>query len=491
MPEDPSRGGITGPRSTRASKGFEEEASRLGRDMVTQLYVLIRNAQIHDPGNVALNAPTENLMQTLKRLWKFYEKIDLHLVGDYLYMDEIRLRMDIERLVSFTGVIEELKRIQIGGLVFFPKLGTDELRRFVSVFTQIDPKGSDSFQLAKEQIRSAGITNVEVEEFEEKKEEYKTLQADAKAQAKSSYFKTITTVSEVMGNIKIGKAVSVKRAKRSVQNMVDVLLADESTLLGLTTLRCHDVYTHNHSVNVCILSLAMGQRLGYSKEQLSTLGMAGLFHDMGKANIPLEVLNKATEFTEEDWQHMRRHPIEGVKYLLRFKGINDTTIRMVTGVFEHHLNYDLSGYPKLLNPWKVSVIGRILSIVDCYDALTSSRVYNRTPYPPDKALKFMLSKGGKAFDPILLKVFVNSIGIFPIGTLVLLSTHEMAVVTETHPNVENAERPRVKIIADSKGNQIDGEVVALSDEKEISRRSILKTLDPAQYKIDISWYFAS
>ena len=491
MPKEPSRGGVTGPRLTRESKGFEEEASQLGRDMVTQLYVLMKNAKVHDPANVALAAPAENLMQTLNRLWKLYEKIDLHLVGDYLYMDELRLRMDIVRFVSFTGVIEELKRIQIGGLVFLPKLGSDELRRFVSVVTQINPKEADSFQFTREQIRSAGITNVEVEEFEEKKEEYKTLQADTKAQAKTSYFKTITTVSEVMENIKIGKAVSVKRAKRSVQNMVDMLLADESTLLGLTTLRCHDVYTHNHSVNVCILSLAMGQRLGYNKEQLSVLGMAGLFHDMGKANVPLEVLNKTTEFTEEDWQQMRRHPIEGVKYLLRFKGINNTTIRMVTGVFEHHLNYDLSGYPKLLNPWKLSVIGRILGIVDCYDALTSSRVYNRTPFPPEKALKFMLSKSGKAFDPILLKVFVNLIGIFPIGTLVLLSTREMAVVTETPPNVEKADRPRVKIIADPKGNQVDGEVVDLSDEKEMGKRRILKTLDPAQYKIDVSWYFVS
>ena len=491
MPEDTQKGKVTDPRSARGFRGFDEEATQLGRDMVTQLYVLIKNVKIHDPGNIALAAPAENLMRTLKRLWKWYEKIDLHLVGDYLYMDELRLRMDIERFVSFMGVIEELKQVQVGGLVFYPKLSTDELRRFVSILTRVDPADIDPFPAVQEQIQRAGITHVVVEELEEKKEEYKTLQADTKAQAKTSYFKTITTVSEVMNSIKIGKAVSVKRAKRSVQNMVDVLLTDESTLLGLTTLRCHDVYTHNHSVNVCILSLAMGQRLGYSKEKLNILGMAGLFHDMGKANIPIEVLNKATEFTEDDWQHMRRHPIEGVKYLLRFKGINDMTIQMVTGVFEHHLNYDLSGYPKLVSPWKVSLIGRILSIVDCYDALTSSRVYNRTPYPPEKALKFMLSKGGKAFDPILLKVFVNSIGIFPIGTLVLLSSQEMAVVVEAHPNIEKADRPRVRIIADPKENQVDGEIVDLSAEKELDKRFIVKTLDPAKYKIDVSWYFTS
>ena len=484
--------------AVREPKGYEKETLQLGRDMVAHLHVLMRNAKVHDQGNIALVVPSENLMQTLKQLWALYEHVHLHLAGDSLLLGEVKLRLDSERLVAFGGVIEELKRIQVGEIVFLPQASTDELRRFVSLITHIDLKSEYPFPMIQEQIQKMGITNIEVQELEEKveklkdaKEEYKTLQTDVKARAKTSYFKTITTVSEVMGSIKLGTPVGVKRAKRAVQSLVDVMLEDESTILGLTTLRCHDVYTHNHSVNVCILSLAIGQRLGYSNEQLNILGLAGLFHDMGKANIPLEILNKSTEFTEDDWQHMRRHPIEGVKYLLRYKDINEVTVRIVSGAFEHHLNYDLSGYPKLAGPWKVSLFGRIIGIADCYDAMTSSRVYNRTPYPPEKAVKFMLSKSGKAFDPILLKVFVNSIGIFPIGTLVLLSSQEIAVVVETHSNIEKADRPRVRIIADPKGNQVDGEIVDLSAEKELDKRFIVKTLDPAKYKIDVSWYFTS
>ena len=222
------------------------------------------------------------------------------------------------------------------------------------------------------------------------------------------------------------------------------------------------------------------------------MGIAALFHDMGKADIPLEILNKPTDFNEEEWRLMRRHPIQGVKFLLRLKGINEMTIRMVSGVFEHHLNYDLSGYPKLENKWELSLLGRIISIVDCYDALTSSRVYNRIPYPPDKALKFMLSKSGKAFDPILMKLFVNCIGIFPIGTVVLLNTSELAVVIETPPNPEKADRPRVKIITNPAGDEVEGEMIDLSDlngKKEEFKRSIIKTVDPTKYKINVSRYF--
>jgi HD-GYP domain-containing protein (c-di-GMP phosphodiesterase class II) len=295
-----------------------------------------------------------------------------------------------------------------------------------------------------------------------------------------------------MDNIKLGQAVSVKRAKRVVQGMVDLLLQEESTLLGLTTLRSHDEYTHHHSVNVCILSLAMGQRLGYPKKKLTELGIAALFHDMGKASIPTEILNKPTDFTEEEWQTMRRHPILGVKYIIKLKGINEMTIRMVAGAFEHHLNYDLSGYPKLGAKWELSLFGRIIGIVDCYDALTSSRVYNRVPYPPDKALKFMFNKSGRAFDPVLMKIFINSIGIFPIGTLVLLNTQEMGVVLQASSNPERTDSPRVKVIADPSGNEIDGDIIDLSELNEKTgqfKASIVKIIDSTKYKINVSRYF--
>jgi HD-GYP domain-containing protein (c-di-GMP phosphodiesterase class II) len=493
MAEQRPKEGLTLPqeRITR-SKGFDEEAVQNGKDLVTHFYVLMKTAQIHDPTNIALENPLENLVNTLKKLWQWNPRIDLHLMGDYLFLDDLRLRMDIERAVSFTAVIEALKQLQVGGIVFHSQLTPDELKKFVYLLVQADPKISAPFDHLKELMRAKGMVGVEVERLEEKKEEFETIQQTVKESAKSTYFKTLTTAAEVMDSIKLGQAVSIKRAKRVVQNMIDLLLMEESTLLGLTTLRCHDLYTHNHSVNVCILSLALGQRLGYEKKKLTELGIAALFHDMGKANIPAEVLNKATEFTEEDWQVMRRHPVQGVKFLLRLKGINETTIRMATGVFEHHLNYDLSGYPKLTNEWRLSLFGRIISIVDCYDALTSSRVYNRIPYPPDKALRFMLLKSGKAFDPVLMKIFVNCIGIFPIGTLVLLNTRELAVVMETHPNPEKADRPKVKIIADPAGNPIDGEIHDLSEidlKKQRVDKFIVKTVDSTKYKFDISRYF--
>lgn len=492
MANDPNQADSFSTRQLISSRGIDEEMAKRGKELVNQFYILMKTAQIHEPTNVAMETPIENVFRTLRGVWQWSDDAYLRLEGDYLFLDELKLKIDIDGFTSFTSLIDALKQLQIGGIQFKKSSTVDELKRFAYILVQMDPNNQEPFEEVIRRMKTMGIAGIEVDPFEEKKEGFEDILQDTKEMAKSTYFRTMTAVAEVMDNIKLGQAVSVKRAKRVVQSMVDLLLQEESTLLGLTTLRSHDEYTHHHSVNVCILSLTMGQRLGYAKKDLTEVGIAALFHDMGKASISPEILNKPTDFTEEEWQIMRRHPILGVKYVIKLKGINEMTIRMVTGIFEHHLNYDSSGYPKLDTKWELSLLGRIISLVDCYDALTSSRVYNRVPYSPDKAMKFMLNKSGRAFDPILMKIFVNCIGIFPIGTLVLLDTNELGVVVQTSSSPERMDRPKVKIIADPSGMEVDGDVIDLSEHNEKTghfRVSILKIIDSTKYKVDVSQYF--
>jgi HD-GYP domain-containing protein (c-di-GMP phosphodiesterase class II) len=474
-----------------AIQSYDEELLKSGKFLVTRFHILWKTAQIHDASNIAVDQPVQQVFETLNELRQWDTEPSLHLKGDYLFLGEMKLRMDMEGFISFTTIIEEFKRRKIGGVIFKPDLKPEELKKFVYFLESPQAREEGPFERLAERARQAGIFGIELEPFREIEEEFRAVQQDAREVAKTAYSKAMTVVTEVMDNIKLGQAVSIKRAKRVVQSMVDLLLQEETTLLGLTTLRNHDVYTHNHSVNVCILSLAMGQRLGYDKRQLTELGISALFHDMGKAEIPNEVLNKPTEFTEEEWRLMRRHPITGVKHLIRLKGINEMTVRMAMGIFEHHLNQDLSGYPRLEVPWDVSLNGRIIGIVDSYDALTSSRVYNRTPYPPEKSLKILLNKSGTAFDPILLKLFVNGLGIFPIGTIVLLNTGEIGVVVQANSNPDRSDQPHVKLIAGPDGNELDGPIVDLSEQNDQGQhlKTILKTIDAAKYKIDVSRYF--
>lgn len=270
------------------------------------------------------------------------------------------------------------------------------------------------------------------------------------------------------------------------------MMHDESTLLGLTNLRCHDQYTHNHSVNVALLSMALGNRAGYPKAELADLGMAALFHDVGKCAISLDVLNKPGEFTKEEWDIMRTHPTEGVLTLIQLRGLGNVPARMASTSFEHHMNFDFSGYPKLAVPWTQSLSSRIVTIADCYDAMTSSRVYRREPMSPANVLKFMFNKSGQSFDPVLLKLFVNCVGIIPIGSLVMLESDELAVVMKPPADKANAERPLVKVIADAQGNlKEDGPDLDLNlqDNTGAYPNRILRLVDNTEYKFDTSRYF--
>lgn len=474
--------------------GVDQELLQLGKALVNQFSILLRTAHIHNVRNVAFEQPFEQFQRTLSGLQQQLGDVSLRVERDALFIGEIKLKMDIDTYANFTHVMEELKNHQVGMINFQQTLKADELVKFIHLFATQTAKGEWAYAEFEQQLKRAGVLNIGIEEFRKDEERESIVEAskDRKEMAKRAYAKAFAAVTDVMDNVKVGQTLHLYRARRVVQSMVDQLLQDEAALVGLTTLRCHDEYTHNHTVNVCILSMVLAQRLGYDRNLLSDLGMAALFHDLGKASISHDLLNKPTDFTEEDWKIVRRHPILGVKTILKLKGPTESAIRISFGSFEHHLNYDLSGYPRLPRSWDMTFFGRVIGIADCYDALTSSRVYNRVPYSPEKALKFMLSKSGRAFDPLLLKVFVNSIGIFPVGTVVLLDTNELGVVVKVSGNIEKADRPTVKVIADAQGNAVDGDLVDLDEQDGKTgryRNSIVKTIDPAAYGLDVSRYF--
>lgn len=472
----------------------DQELLQMGKGLVNQLSILLRTAQIHDPHNVAFEQPFELFQKHLYGLQRRLGDLSLRVERDALFIGEVKLKMDIDTYANFTHVIEELKNHQVGLVVVHGSAKAEELVKFVCLLAAQDPKGVWAFAEFEQQLKRAGVIGVGVEEYrkDQERESLEEVTKDRKEMAKRAYAKAFAAVTEVMDNVKVGQTLHLYRARRVVQSMVDQLLQDEAALMGLTTLRCHDEYTHNHTVNVCILAMVLGQRLGYDRNMLSDLGMAALFHDLGKASISHDLLNKPTDFTEEDWKIVRRHPILGVKTIIKLKGPTESAIKISFGAFEHHLNYDLSGYPRLPRPWDLTLFGRVIGVADCYDALTSSRVYNRVPYSPEKALKFMLAKSGRAFDPLLLKIFVNCLGIYPVGTVVLLDTGEIGVVIKVNVNLDKADRPTVKIIADAHGHAVDGDLLELDEQEGKSGRylrSIVKTIDPLAYGLDVSQYF--
>jgi putative nucleotidyltransferase with HDIG domain len=270
-------------------------------------------------------------------------------------------------------------------------------------------------------------------------------------------------------------------------------MEDESILLGMATIKNYDAYTFNHSVNVSIYCLAMAKRLGFSTKSMTELGMTALLHDIGKSKIPREVLNKPSPFDDGEWGLMKKHPIWGAEILLNLKQLGEINPKIVIGIFDHHLKSDFSGYPKLFRKREVSLFGQIIQIADSFDAMTTPTTYRKIPFTPEQALAVMLREMGVHYNPTLLKLFIGLVGTYPIGSLVLLDTHEIGIVYKPNPNPQWIDRPKVLLVFRDEGGEAEKEMVDLTetDDNGHFKRSVLKTLDPFKYHIDITKYFFS
>jgi HD-GYP domain-containing protein (c-di-GMP phosphodiesterase class II) len=482
---------LTAKISKRSEAGdlYDQQVLLLGSQLVTQLSVLIKTSRIHGPKNSALDAPVATLLTLIKTL-SHDAPVVVRLQNDFLFLDQAHIKVTAQTMVVFATVIDTFNAWNIGSLAFDPSVTSEGLRALVSHLVTLDPEDTSVSDL-RQALQDHHVLGIDVEE--RRASAAGVAARSSRAAAKNHYAQTAAAVGDLARNVREGGSVGFKQAKRAIQNIVDLMMKDEAALLGLTTLRCHDQYTHNHSVNVALLSVALGNRAGYPKVELADLGLAALFHDMGKATIPLEVLNKPGEFSEDDWARMRDHPTEGVLGLAQIRGLTSLPGRMAAASFEHHMNLDLSGYPKLKTPWTLSLTGKILTITDCYDAMTSSRVYRREPISPSKVLEIMFKKSGQSFDPLLLKLFVNCVGIIPIGSLVMLSTQELAVVLKPAQDKADAERPFVKVITDEQGTALEnGREVDLTEKDDNGEylHTILRVIDNTEHKFDTSRYFA-
>ena len=484
---------------------LDQQMVMLGIQLVTQLNVLIKTSRIYDRTNAALDKPVDTMLTLIKTM-AHDQPVTLRLQNDFLFLGDSHLKVNAQQMGVATSIIDVLNTWKIGGITFALAAESKDLREFAALFVSFDPANKTIEDLQKE-IRARGIAGIDLEEQRQLQirkgpgtagnlgpdgTESAAPKIQRKANTRNAYAKVGGSLGTLTQSAREGGTVSFKQAKRAIQNIIDLMADDEAAVLGLTTLRCHDQYTHNHSVNVSLLSIALANRAGYPKVELADLGLAALFHDMGKSTIPMEVLNKPGEFTDEDWVAMRNHPTEGVLSLSKMRGVTNLPGRMAAASFEHHMNLDFSGYPKLTVPWTLSLTGRILTIADCYDAMTSSRVYRREPMSPSKVLNMMLSKSGKAFDPVLLKLFVNCVGIIPIGSLVMLETNELAVVLKPAADKTNAERPFIRVITDPQGNSVDhGLEIDLTEKDETGdfRHNIIRLIDNTEYKFDTSRYF--
>ncbi len=250
----------------------------------------------------------------------------------------------------------------------------------------------------------------------------------AVAQAAELYRRSVPKIASMFSQARLGKAVDSAECEPLVEEISDSVLHNPGALINVVRLKRRDEYTYMHSVAVCALMLSQGRELGLEGEELRQAGMAGMLHDLGKACIPLEILNKPGKLTDAEFTIVKTHPARGHALLKQTGSASDTVLDVC---LHHHEKIDGSGYPHGLSSEQITRIAKMGAVCDVYDAVTSERPY-KSGWDPAEALRHMAQWKGH-FDAYALQALVRAVGIYPVGSLVRLQSNQLAVVVEQNP----------------------------------------------------------
>ncbi len=492
-----------------ANKGGSalKELVLLSENLFTAFYKMVQAIRIHRNNNQLVIQSAEYFIRSVNRFSRDESHLTIQIISGrfYLQQEKVLYRRETANLMNNALVYFETRGIH--GLSLSTAIQRKDLKEML-LFAQLMNQAEshkDPPNWLEAQMSEKGLDWVEILPEPDSDDLHNldqtdslTITMDAMAAdqenkavktAERTYAGSLASLKEVIGKVSDNRPTGIRKTIRVVQKTVDLVIDKRSVLLKLSTLRDHDDYTYTHSVNVSILAICLGQHIGLTKNTLETLGICGLFHDLGKVDVPLEILNKQGKLTDHEFKVIQKHSLNSVRHIAKIKAPRELKSKIMLAPFEHHLKYDLSGYPRSWRSEPVSLFGRILTIVDVFDAITSARVYRSKAISPDEALRRMSESAGKDFDPILLKAFINMLGVYPVGTLVELNTGEIGLVSE-NPEQSDGAHPLVTILIPKDGQGYTrGETVDLS-ERETSgdsyKRSVSKTFNPALFGIQPS-----
>ena len=475
--------------------GPDAQSQRTARAYVVALHGAVRAVRLYPVENAAVQKALQDLTAAADRLRTTDACCDLRRMGDYLFVNETRLRLTLDNYAAVAYVLGLFREAGIGG---FTVVQRPESRAWVVLIAFLQsppleyPEDERLAQLADRLAQSA-VTDFELSPRSTEGVGNDDAELDQKERARRTYIRSLDVTREVMTSARLGRSPGLKRVKRAVQGVVDAILTDASSMIGLTTLREFDDYTYVHSVNVCLLSVALGRRLGLSKVQLLDLGLAALLHDIGKSMLPLDLLNKRGQLDDQERAVLQTHPWQGVLALCAMPTGTGRPWRALTTAYEHHMRVDLSGYPQPVRPRTLSLFSKIVSVADGFDAATTARVYQDSPWTPADVLRGMRDNPRLGLDQVVVKAFINLTGIYPAGTVVTLDTFELAIVYAASADPAALSRPLVRLLSDAQGNRVASAPACDLNEKgadEQYLRTIIRTEDPERHGIRIADYFA-
>jgi len=464
--------GSQAPAQTALGVTYTAKQVRRARELLTKLYAARRTARFYPLEHPATSEAIGALRAVVG---KYHEEgVDVSLAffeGELLLGEQVLP----EESILFDQLIRELTGIGAGSIVIRRGVDRLELARAVQLIA------SDSFEVERSggiprMIDEARLQHVEIGEvkvFEHSEE------GDDPERAQESYQGAIELMREIDTLIGHNRGMSAVRVKGVVRSLVDNVLSNRPAMMALTGLKSYDEYTFYHSANVALLSLALGSSITHDYRFLSSLGTGALLHDVGKLTIDTEILNKPGALDAEEWALVRQHPVRGAEHVVSIPGLDRSAIVII---LEHHMRYDGTGYPHAPIAREQHLASRIVAIADAFDAMTSRRSYSSARVQ-DEAMAILVQSAGTALDPVLTRLFLSMLGLYPPRSVVRLTDETTGIVLR--PSEGDVLRPLVRIIADADHVMVGPYDVDLSATPDLG---IARSLDAASLNVDVEDY---
>jgi HD-GYP domain-containing protein (c-di-GMP phosphodiesterase class II) len=467
--------------------GAEEQGASSGNIVMQTWFHLFRTAQIHAIDNQALQRPIAAMAEMTNTLVPQEGRIAFQAKDKALFVNGSKLRLTSDEYELAREVFTFFEERGIGGFAIEAPMDDAAVRRLLSALIYTPDRGFEKLEAA---VKAANIPFRLNKPLGTGKKSRSEVTLERRSYTFFTYSKLVVLYRSLISQDKLiasERAFLLKKIARTIQGLVDICLEDDHTFLGVSSVKSGEAYAAHHAANVAILAIAMGEKLGLSKVELADLGLGALFHDVGLRDCPAEVLMKPDPLDAKDRALIEQHPMRSVEFLLNQRSFNKSTLSQIVVAFEHHRNYDGSGYP--FGSRRPDILSRVVTIADVYDAMTTQRPW-RNAMTPDEALGKMSRETGRRFDPALAKVFVNTLGLYPIGTLVRIDSGDLGVVIYGGGEGERLSRPIIALIGrDGKpGANVD---LAERTPAGAYRWSIVQTEDPKKFGIQPSGIVAS
>ena len=442
------------------------------RDLLGRLSGALRCLRFYPPEHPAVDAAVEGLMGVIGEYHAEGVDVPLTFFEDELLLGE---QMLLEDSVLFDQLIRDMTAIGAGSVTFERGLDAAELGRFVAALATDDADIEAGGGLQK-LLENAGLQHVTVAAVQ-------LLEGPADKEdghtARDSYGSALDLLRDLEMALRTRLTLPAGQTRSVVRSLVDNVLSNRFAMLELAGLKDFDEYTFYHSVNVAILSLALGSAVSEDRRFLSSLGAGALLHDVGKMTIGGDVLNKPGALTSEEWAQVRLHPVRGAEIVATMSGMDKASVVVI---LEHHMRFDGRGYPAVNGHTGQHLASRIVAVADAFEAMTSKRSYSAARLP-DESMATLVDNMGSALDPALVSLFVRIMGVYPPRSVVRLDSGEVGIVLR--PAETDLVRPVVRVIAGPDGALMQPSDMDLSEQDD---RSVVSCLDPRGLNVDVDEY---